>query len=64
MSVNPEENYVQLPPTTQWGDGFTEDDYNDLVAKMFNGDITVDNGIEEMPAVEAITVDDQGTIKG
>ena len=64
VSDDPEENYVQLPPTTQWADGFTEDDYKDLVAKMFGGEITVENGIEEMPAVEAITVDDQGTIKG
>lgn len=64
VSENPEENYVQLPASTQWADGFTEDDYNALVAKMFNGEIEVDANTETMPAVEAITVDDQGAIKG
>ena len=64
VSENPEENYVQLPASTQWADGFTEDDYNALVAKMFAGEIEVDSNTEAMPAVEAITVDDQGAIKG
>ena len=64
VSENPEENYVQLPASTQWADGFTEDDYNALVAKMFNGEIEVDANTETMPEVEAITVDDQGAIKG
>ena len=64
VSENPDENYVQLPASTQWADGFTEDDYNALVAKMFSGEIEVDANTEAMPAVEAITVDDQGAIKG
>ena len=64
VSENPEENYVQLPASTQWADGFTEDDYNALVAKMFSGEIEVDSNTEAMPEVEAITVDDQGAIKG
>jgi basic membrane protein A len=64
VSENPEENYVQLPASTQWADGFTEDDYKALVAKMFSGEIEVDSGIETMPEVTAITVDDQGAIKG
>ena len=64
VSENPDENYVQLPASTQWADGFTEDDYKALVAKMFSGEIEVDANTETMPAVEAITVDDQGAIKG
>ncbi len=63
VSENPEENYVQLPlESTQWNDGFTEDDYKALVAAMFNGDITVSADTEAMPEVE-ITVNDQGNIK-
>lgn len=43
-----EANYVQLPlETTQWGDGFTKDDYKALVADMYNGKITVSNDCQE-----------------
>ena len=60
---NVEENYVQLPlESTQWNDGFTEDDYKTLVADMLAGKVTVDNGIEAMPEV-AVTVNDLGNIK-
>ena len=46
VSENPEENYVQLPiETTQWSDGFTEDDYKALVKDMFEGKIKVSNDI-------------------
>ena len=39
VSENPEENFVQLPiASTQWGEGFTEDDYRTLVKAMFNGE--------------------------
>ena len=49
---DPTANYVQLPmETTQWGDGFTQDDYKTLVASMFKGDIKVDNSTEKMPEV-------------
>ena len=64
VSENPEENYVQLPTSTQWADGFTEADYADLVAKLYKGEIKVDNSTEAMPAVKAVKVDDQGAIKG
>ena len=53
---------MQIAPSTQFADSFTADDYAALVAKMFNGEITVDNGIEAMPATE-ITVNDLGTVK-
>ena len=63
ISAVPEENFVQIAPSTQFADGFTADDYAALVAKMFAGDITVSNSIEGEPAVTAVTVDYQGNIK-
>ncbi len=60
--ADPAANYVQLAGSTQFGEGFTEDDYKALVADMFSGAITVSNDISAMPAV-TITVDDQGNIK-
>lgn len=63
VSENPEENFVQLPlETTQWGDGFTQDDYRALVKAMFNGEVTVSGDITAMPET-AITVNDFGSIK-
>jgi len=59
---DPAANYVQIAPSTQFSDSFTEDDYKAMVAKMFSGEITVSNSIEAMPAVE-ITVNDLGTVK-
>ena len=59
---DPEANYVQIAPSTQFADGFTTEDYSALVAKMFAGEVTVDNSIDAMPAVE-ITVNDLGTVK-
>ena len=66
VSENPEENYVQLPASTQWADGFTEADYKDLVAKMFKGEIKVDpsSDPEVMPTVSNVTVTNEGAIKG
>lgn len=63
VSENPEENYVQLPiETTQWGDGFTEDDYKVLVKDMFEGKIKVSNDITALPKTK-IKVTDYGSIK-
>ena len=63
VSENPEENYVQLPlESTQWGDGFTEDDYRTLVKSMYSGEITVSNDITAMPAT-TIKVNDYASIK-
>ena len=59
---DPAENYVQIAPSTQFSDSFSEADYEALVAKMFAGDITVSSSIDAMPAVE-ITVNDLGTVK-
>ena len=63
VSETAEENFVQLPiETTQFGDGFTEDDYRVLVKSMFNGEVKVSNDITAMPAT-TITVSDYGSIK-
>ena len=62
-SENPEENYVQLPwDTTQWSDGFTQDDYKELVKKLYHGEIEVSSDVSQMPKT-TITVKDQGSIK-
>ncbi len=62
VGEDPAANYVQLAGSTQFGDGFTEDDYKALVAAMFNGDVTVSDSIDAMPE-HAITVNDLGTVK-
>ena len=60
---DPEANYVQIPMgSTQWADGFTQDDYKTLVKDMFDGKITVSNDISAMPET-AITVNEYGNIK-
>jgi len=62
--TDPELNYVQIPTaTTQWADGFTQDDYKALVAAMFDGTVTVSNDITAMPATTAATVEDLGNLK-
>ena len=66
VSANPDDNYVQLPSaTTQFGDGFTAEDYANLVADMFAGKITVSNdtSIAAADNAKVITVNDQGNLK-
>jgi len=63
VSDTPAENYVQLAPSTQWADGFTEADYNELVKALHAGSIKVSNDTENAPKVD-IKVDYQGNIKG
>ena len=59
-----EANYVQLPlETTQWGDGFTKEDYKALVADMFGGKITVSNDVKNQPAVKTAQVQYYDNIK-
>ena len=65
VSDNPEENYVQIAPSTQFKDGaFTEDDYKAMVAKLNAGEIKVDNNIAEMPKTTNTKVNVQGQIVG
>ena len=66
VSENPADNYVQLPEaSTQFGDGFTADDYKALVADMFSGKITVSNDITVKAADMATTIQvtDLGNLK-
>jgi len=59
-----EANYVQLPiESTQWGDGFSQDDYKALVKAMFDGTIKVSNDISKEPTVEKIKVEWLGNLK-
>ena len=64
VSETPAENYVQLPDSTQFGDGFTADDYATLVKELYDGTRTVSNDTEKIPDTKAVKVDDQGAIKG
>ena len=63
VSDVPAENFVQIAPSTQFSDSFTEADYEALVAAMHAGDVVVSNDITAEPAVTAVTVDYQGNIK-
>ena len=65
VSAVPAENYVQIAPSTQFSDSFTEADYAALVADMFAGKVTVSNDITVAAAdcATVITVVDQGNIK-
>lgn len=65
VSENPEDNYVQIPMTTQFTDAFTADNYKALVADMFNGKITVNNDTTIAAADNAtvVAVEDLGNIK-
>ena len=62
VGTDPVANYVQIAPSTQFADGFTADDYAALVGKMFNGEVTVSNAIDAMPAT-TVTVNDRGAVK-
>ncbi len=63
VSEDPDENFVQIAPSTQFADGFTKEDYQALVSKMFAGAIKVSGAIEAEPEVSAITVEYLGNIK-
>jgi basic membrane protein A len=65
VSDNPDENYVQIAPSTQFNDNFTAEDYKALVAAMHAGTIAVSNDITKNAAdfATVITVVDQGNIK-
>lgn len=63
VSENPEENFVQLPmESTQWGDGFTQDDYKALVKEIYSGNVKISNDISAMPSTD-VKVTDYGSIK-
>ena len=56
-------NYVGLPEeTTQWNDGFTLEDYKELVRKTYDGELEIDSSIEAMPEVEIEVNEREGSI--
>ncbi|MDD2978997.1 MAG: BMP family ABC transporter substrate-binding protein [Hespellia sp.] len=56
-------NYVGLPEeSTQWNDKFTVDDYHALVNSLYNGEITVNDSVEQMPEVSIQVNVREGTI--
>ena len=62
---DPTLNYVEIPmESTQWGDGFTQDDYKALVKDMFDGKIKVSDDISAAePAAQNVNIDFQGNLK-
>lgn len=61
---HPETNYVQLSMEgTQWNDSFSEDDYKELVKKLYKDEIQVSSDVETEPVVKAVKVDYQGSLK-
>ena len=63
-SLKPEENYVQLAPSTRFEEGkFTYEDYTALVAALYNGEITVSGDLSVEPTTTNVTVNWLGNIK-
>ena len=64
ISADPEANYVQLPmESTQWSDTFSQEDYQALVAAMFEGTVVVSSDISSFPVTE-VAVEQYPDIKG
>ncbi|MBR5752344.1 MAG: BMP family ABC transporter substrate-binding protein [Clostridia bacterium] len=62
VGEDPAANYVQIAPSTQFSDSFTEADYAALVAKMYAGEVAVSNAIDAAPET-AVAVTYYGNIK-
>jgi basic membrane protein A len=63
VSEDPTANYVQLAPSTQFGEGFTADDYAVLVKAMLDGTVAVSNDTTAMPATTNTNLSNQGSVK-
>lgn len=64
-STDPEAHYVQIPyQTTQWNEGFTQEEYRALLENLSSGHVTVSEDISQMPATSHITLQYFGSIKG
>ena len=63
ISEDPAANYVQLAPSTLFGEGFSAEDYAALVKAMLEGTVTVSNDTTVMPATTNTKLNDQGSIK-
>ncbi len=53
-SENPALSFVGLAPTTQFNDGFTQEDYLALLAKIASGELTISDNLAERPAVDIL----------
>lgn len=63
-SEKPEDNYVQLAPTTLFAEGkFSYEDYTALVASLYSGDVTVSGDLSVEPTPANVTVSWLGNIK-
>ena len=63
ISEEPTANYVQLAPSTLFGEGFSAEDYAALVKAMLDGTVVVSNDTTAMPATTNTKLNDQGSIK-
>lgn len=65
VSEVPSENFVQIAPSTQFAETFTEDDYKTLVAALYAGEIVVSNDttVAATDVATVITVNDLGNVK-
>lgn len=56
-------NYVGLPEdTTQWDENCTVDDYRALVKEIYEGDLVIEDSVEQMPEVDVALHVREGTI--
>ena len=63
MSADDEdENFVGLPEDTQWSDSFTEEDYEQLVADIYNGKYQISSDTSTLPTVSYTLNKRDGTI--
>ncbi|MBW9212009.1 MULTISPECIES: BMP family protein [Terrabacteria group] len=65
VSADDSKNYVGLPATTQFGKGFTKEDYAKLVKDIYEKKLTIssDANTEQLPKTEVVKVTNLGSIK-
>ena len=63
VSEDPNANYVQLAPSTQFGEGFASEDYAALVKAMLDGTVVVSSDTSAMPATTNTDLKNLGSIK-
>ncbi len=51
LCEDPSQNFVQIAPSTQFADGFTEADYRELVSRLLCGDLSVSDDTANEPKV-------------
>ncbi|MBR4309003.1 MAG: BMP family ABC transporter substrate-binding protein [Oscillospiraceae bacterium] len=64
ISENPEENYVGLSSTTLFEEGkFSREDYADLTARLYRGELAVSSDNTQQPATKHVSVQWLGNLK-